>query len=64
MSYIWRFKMVINQYLGTFFANNMIKFYFIHGFNKYSSIHEILNYNPQDLKEAKEEAMGIERMDK
>ena len=63
-SYIRRFETVVTRYVGTLLTNDTIKFYFIQGFNKQGTIREILNSNPQDLEEAKQEARRIEGVDK
>jgi hypothetical protein len=51
-SYVRRFKVVCTRFVGQMLTDDTIKHYFIQGFNKNSTIRNILNRRPTTLNNA------------
>jgi hypothetical protein len=59
-SYVRRFKVVCTRFVGQMLTDDTIKHYFIQGFNKNSTIQDILNRRPTTLNDAITAALEVE----
>ncbi len=52
ISYVRRVRVVCTRFVGQMITNDTIRHYFIQGFNKNSTIQDILNRRPTTLNDA------------
>lgn len=62
--YIRRFNIVITRFVGNHLTDETIKFYFIQGFNKQTTMREVLNSVPHTLNDAQIAARHVERIER
>ncbi len=62
-SYVRRFKVVCTMFVGQMLTDDTIRHYFIQGFNKNSTIRNILNHRPTTLNDAITVALEVEIKD-
>ena len=62
--YIRRFNTVVTRFVGNHLTNDTIRYYFIQGFNKQSTIRDVLNSMPQTVGDAQTAARHVESIEK
>ena len=62
--YIRRFNTVVTRFVGNHLTGETIRYYFIQGFNKQTTIREVLNAGPNTVDEAQEAARHVERIER
>ena len=62
--YIRRFNTVVTRFVGNHLTEETIRYYFIQGFNKQSTIRDVLNAEPDTVEDAQNAARHVERIEK
>ena len=62
--YIRRFNTVVTRFVGNHLTDDTIRYYFIQGFNKQSTIRDVLNSMPRTVGDAQTAARHVESIEK